>query len=135
MSLQRDKSFTLKSNSYSVSFPTVDQFLKIENNKLKYSDGQYSQLVWAKTYASAMSLDLIDMRSTLEVLCPKLIEDLKCPIGQLDIFDSQELLDVFKSEVQPWIESWLTIFLKLPQIKESKPKTVTTGVEEEKESA
>lgn len=109
--LNRKKSFVIKENEYEVSFPKVGEFLKMESLKASLSQGNYGSFINAMTMSSVQALDFIDMLALYQVLCPKLIKDIKLDnILEMDALDAKELLAVYKKEIQPWINEWLKLF-------------------------
>jgi hypothetical protein len=59
------------------------------------------------TITSTTALDIIDMTSMFTVLIPQLIKDLGVSsIMELDVIDSQELLNVYRTQVVAWVINW-----------------------------
>jgi hypothetical protein len=105
--LKREIQILVKGNLYPIKFPNVGQFLDIEKYKVIYSGERYNGLISAVTGSAYKALDFIDMFANLQVLAPQLIKDIKAEnIFELDLFDANELLQAYKKQVEPWINSW-----------------------------
>lgn len=112
MNLKKQIVFTtIGGGEHTLIFPTVGEFLAIESNKVKLSGGSYSGMVRAGTVASNVALDIIDMVSTLEVLCPKLTENLKVKgIMELSMLDMKALIKDYNDQVRTWTQEWMDVF-------------------------
>lgn len=120
--MKREIQFVIKGNSYTVSFPTVRNFLNIEASRMTLSNGTYGQLLRSSLITSSVALDMIDMISVMSTLCPKMIEDLKvASMLDLDLADSKEVLDVYNSDIKKWIDAWMVIF-KNPKVADQDTK-------------
>lgn len=101
--MEKVLSFRVKSNSYEIEFPNIGQFQTIESLKQVLSKGMYSALMTTSTVSAFEVLDMVDMESYFSVLCPKLIEDLKCKtFGDLGLEDYKELKTVYQESFMPW---------------------------------
>lgn len=110
--LERQKEFRVKTNSYTIKFPTVGQFLDIESRRMQLSNGSYSMLLRSALISSGTAMDMIDMAATLSVLCPDLIKDIKAPsLMDLDPFDANELLTAYNTDIKSWIDKWMGVFI------------------------
>ena len=108
--MERQIVFKVKSNNYVIAFPNVGKFQDIETMKQIVSKGMYSSLLSTATVSSMEVLQMIDMEAYFSVLCPKLLEDLRCKnFGDLDIEDYQELKKEYVSQFVPWWNSILDI--------------------------
>lgn len=93
----------VKGNDYVVKFPTVGKVVDIDIQKSILSSGQYSILSTMGMETSVMALDKIDMEAVFNVLCPKIMKDLKVnSIDDLEIEDFNELRKIYTEEVVPW---------------------------------
>lgn len=109
--LTRECLFNLKGNSYSVRFPSVNDFIQIESRRMNLTNGTYGYMLQSTLITSGLALDMVDMVATLTVLCPDIIKDLKVnTILELDLIDSKELMTAYNEQVKVWIEGWLKIF-------------------------
>jgi tRNA-dihydrouridine synthase len=107
MSIQRTISFTIKDNTYELRIPNNGQLIDIESMKQMLSKGMYRAMNNTGTVNTAAALDIIDMTAMFTVLCPKLVKDLNVTsLLDLDILDSQELIQVYREQVAEWIISW-----------------------------
>lgn len=90
---------------YSISFPNVGQFYKIETLKQSLSRGCYNTMITSPSPMAQDALDMIDIESTLVVLCPDLISDLKVKnFSELDIRDYKQIRDAYFKSVAPFFE-------------------------------
>lgn len=116
MSIERHLVLQVKGNSYTIEFPNVGTFQKIESLKQVLSNGMYSGLMSMATTSSSEALDMIDMEAYLSMLAPKLIKDLKCEtFGELGLEDYMELRVAYREQFIPW---WMGILEMLqPKVK------------------
>ena len=75
--LERIKKFVFKGEEYQIEFPTVGEYIDIENQKLIQSNGQWINLIKNQTVSALRSIQIIECVSTLMVLCPKLFGNMK----------------------------------------------------------
>ena len=95
----------IKGHVYSIKFPNVGQYYRIEALKQNLSNGYYNALVMSVSKAAQHALDMIDIEATLVVLCPELIKDLKVKnFNELDIRDYCEIRDAFYKVVAPFFK-------------------------------
>lgn len=100
----------IKGREYSVSFPTVGQFYKIEATKQGLSRGFYNSMVISPSQNAQQALDMIDIEATLTVLAPKLIEDLKVKsFDELDVRDYVVIRDEYYKSVAPFFKEIYSI--------------------------
>jgi len=93
----------LKGKKYEIEFPNVGQLRRIASNKALLSNGMYNSIYTMASEDGDEALDIIDVESTLNVLAPKFVEDLKPQtISGLGLKDFKEISKVFKSEFMPW---------------------------------
>lgn len=108
--LERAKKVTIKAQLYSVKFPTVGDFIDIEVMKQNLSGGTYGNMLKTGLITQRAALDRINMIAYFSVLIPELKKDLKVDIfSDIDLIDSIELVQVYKKEIEPWIEEWLNV--------------------------
>lgn len=109
--LQRTKSFVFKNETYQVEFPTVGEYLEIENQKLINSNGHWTDLIKSQTVSALRSVQIIECVSILKVLCPKLFENMKVTsYKEIDAVDFVELLSIYNKEISPWYINWFNHF-------------------------
>lgn len=110
--LSRELIFKFKDREYKIEFPTVGQFLDIENEKLMYSRGNWGGLVSSVANSSYRAVQLIECIANLKILCPQLFKDLKEGVNILDIDakDFASLFIVYKKQIKPWYSSWFKEF-------------------------
>jgi hypothetical protein len=103
--------FAVNGNTYTIKVPTAGSMIDIERLKMIYSGGYYSEMMKTLTTTSQESLMVIDIQSHFKILCPKLMEDLKCEdIKKLDIKDYKELRIAYVKQFLPWWNKWLDLF-------------------------
>ena len=79
---------SIKGHEYTVAFPNVGQYYRIEAMKQSLSRGFYNSMVMSPANSAQHALDMIDIEATLVVLCPQLVEDLKVKnFDDLDVRD------------------------------------------------
>ena len=109
--LERIKKFTFKGEECQIEFPTVGQYLDIENQKLIQSDGQWVNLIKNQTISALRSIQIIECVSILMVLCPKLFKNMKVlSYKEIDAIDFIELLSIYNNEINPWYTEWFKQF-------------------------
>lgn len=95
----------IKGHEYSVPFPTVGQFYRIEALKQSLSRGFYNSMVMSPTGTAQQALDMIDIEATLTVLVPDLIKDLKVnSFDELDVRDYTDIRDAYLKSVTPFFK-------------------------------
>lgn len=88
---------------YDIQFPNVGQFYRIETMKQSLSRGCYNSMITSPSPMAQHALDMIDIESTLVVLCPSLIFDLKVKnFSELDIRDYKTIRDEYYKKVAPF---------------------------------
>lgn len=92
--------------TYTVHFPTVDEFLQIESTKTSLAAGQYGQMVAARSRTALMALDMIDAFSTFFVLLPELQVEKVLPANINELKPNQigQLLVAYKTQYFPWAD-------------------------------
>lgn len=95
------KTIQIKGNNYTTKFPTVGQFIDINVLESQLSKGTSKDLLGG-TPDAVDSYIYISTYAHFKVLFPKLIEDLKVPILDLDLRDFEELTRAFL-EIRQWI--------------------------------
>lgn len=120
--LSREKTFKTKENSYNMKFPSIGQYIEIESKRMNLSNGAYSSMLNSNLISSQTAMDMIDMIATLSTLCPDLVKDLKSKsFIDMDIIDGRELLEDYRNQILPWLNSWMKV-LKDPPKFETKEK-------------
>ena len=69
--LERIKKFVFKGEEYQIEFPTVGEYIDIENQKLIKSNGQWVNLLKNQTVSALRSIQIIECVSILMILCKK----------------------------------------------------------------
>ena len=110
--LERSMTFEFKGKKYTIEFPTVGQFLSIENEKLLYSNGNWGSLVASLANSSFRAVQIIECIANIKVLCPELINNLKEGVNILDIDakDFTELIIMYRKQIKPWYSAWFKEF-------------------------
>lgn len=109
--LQRVKKFQFKGEEYQIEFPTVGEYMEIENQKLIQSNGQWVNLLKNQTVSALRSIQIIECVSILMVLCPKLFGNMKVTsYKEIDAIDFISLLTLYNNEIGPWYSAWFKQF-------------------------
>lgn len=110
MDLKRTVSFKFQDRNYQIEFPTVGQYLEIENEKIRYSKGNWGGLISSIANSSFKAVQIIECIANLKILCPQLFEDFKIDVLNIDILDFSRLVAVYQKEIKPWYNSWFKEF-------------------------
>lgn len=103
MEINENLVFTLKGRSYNLTFPRVGEYRTIEAMKQTLSLNTYGSMSRSMMKSSEEALDMIDMEAYFTVLCPKVVEDLKCEsFSELGLLDYLDIKKVFKEKFIPW---------------------------------
>ena len=109
--LERIKKFVFKGEEYQIEFPTVGEYIDIENQKLIQSNGQWVNLLKNQTVSALRSIQIIECVSILMILCPKLFANMKVTsYKEIDAIDFLELLTLYNKEINPWYSEWFKQF-------------------------
>lgn len=109
--LERTKSFTFKGKEYKIEFPTVGEYIEIENQKIIHSNGQWANLIQNQTISAFRSIQIIECISLLIVLCPQLFSDMNVSsYKEIDAIDFLDLLLIYNKEINPWYSKWFNQF-------------------------
>ena len=88
---------SIKGHEYTVAFPNVGQYYRIEAMKQSLSRGFYNSMVMSPANSAQHALDMIDIEATLVVLCPQLVDD-------LDVRDYKLIRDEYNGKVLPFFK-------------------------------
>lgn len=95
----------VQGKEYTVPFPNVGQYCRIEAVKQTLSSGNYSSMMGTGSITANHALDMIDIEATLVVLVPDLIKDLKVTnFSQLGIVDFKELKSEYILKIAPFFK-------------------------------
>lgn len=109
--LERIKKFIFKGEEYQIEFPTVGEYIDIENQKLIQSNGQWVNLLKNQTVSALRSIQIIECVSILMILCPKLFTNMKVTsYKEIDAIDFLALLTLYTKEINPWYAEWFKQF-------------------------
>ena len=109
--MEREKRFVFNDVTYSIEFPTVGQFIDIESEKVKCSDGQWGNFIKAGTLSGLRAIQVIECIAILTALCPKIIENLKTKsFLEIDAKDFIVLVKIYQKEILPWYSEWFKEF-------------------------
>lgn len=102
------------SKKFKISFPTVGQFYDIEAQKQLKGKGLYGSIAGTNTVTAQHAADMIDIESTLSVLCPDIMEEgkggLRCKsFADLDLEDYVEIKRVYVERFTPWWDNILKL--------------------------
>lgn len=100
-----DKTVNLRGKEYTIKFPNVGEYYRIETMKQSLGRGFYNTLLGNSTKAAQNALDIIDIEATLTVLMPELVKDLKVDsFNQLGLKDFAEIRKFYDIEVYPFLK-------------------------------
>lgn len=103
--LQTTVTVDLFGTKYTISFPTIQQIIDIENLKQLLTSGQYGTLARAKTQQADQVLNYVDAVATFSVLVPGLSKAIsQNDLMSLDILKSAELSHQYVTVFYPWYE-------------------------------
>lgn len=123
MNLPKIKILVIDGASYNVKFPTVGQYIEIQNLKVALSNGNYEQMALSQFKGLVFSARLIDVISTFSVLVPTLLNDLSVKsYTNLDPILAKKLVKVFEKDFQPWYQEWLKILFEEDEEKQEETK-------------
>lgn len=121
--IKREIEITVKGEQFKLKFPTIGDYMAIERYKMNLSAGQYTQMANSNLLTFVEALDAVDMIAYFTVLAPDILKHLKVEMySELDLLDAKPLLDVYKEEVKPWIDSWMKILASPTRKKEKVEK-------------
>lgn len=93
-----------ETRKYTISFPTVGEYYRIQCLKAELSKNNYGGLMSAGTLDAVQALDMIDIEATLTVLAPQLIKDLKVErFSKLGLIDYGMIKKAYVATVSPFM--------------------------------
>ena len=109
--MDRTKTFIFKDKEYQLEFPTVGQYLKIEEEKVNLSKGKWGDFIKSGTLSSMRAVQMIECMAILKTLCPDFIKNLNVvSFNEIDLKDFAELVKVYVKVINPWYSSWFKEF-------------------------
>lgn len=100
----------IKDVSFNVKFPTSGQMIDIAILKSKLSDNQYNSLFLQSSLEAPLALRLVDAYSFFQIMVPELKKNLTLDsFYDIEVLDSLELIEVFESQIQPWLNEWTKV--------------------------
>lgn len=111
--LSRELALVVKNQTYTIHFPKVGEFISIEAEKAFLAKSQYGSILEAGTMDSSLVIGLINAIATFKVLCPKLVEDMKISLTDLDLQDAMEIVQIYSKQYFPWFKDWRDQMTKL----------------------
>jgi len=109
--MERVKKILFKEKEYQVTFPTVGQFIDMETEKIKYSGGQWANLITSGTLSGLRAIQVIECLSFFTTVCPAFLKDLAVEnILDIDAIDFAELVKLYKKDISPWYAEWFKAF-------------------------
>lgn len=110
--------FDVKGNTYTIHVPTVGDMVDVERLKMALSNGFYNEMMRTITVSAQEALTAIDIQACFSVLCPRLLEDLKCSdIKRMSVEDYAELKQAYEKQYLPWWNIWLQLFKGTEDVK------------------
>lgn len=110
MDLKQKLNFEYQGNEYSIEYPTVGQYLDIENEKIKLSKGNWGNLVISGTISAYRATQIIDCIANLKILCPQIFKDMKVDVFEIDAKDFTSLVLLFQKVIRKWYNEWFDAF-------------------------
>ena len=90
---------------------TVDGFVQIEKEKARMSNGNYPSLITSELVNAYNAGALIDMIVLFRFFNDRIEKSLSNKsFDKLTLFESKELLDVYKKQLSPWYYAWMKEF-------------------------
>lgn len=107
------KTIKIQDNSYSLKYPTVGQMIDIKVLENQLSKGTLKDCLVNGLYDDIDVYLAVKTIAHVSVLIPSLKKDLKVDdILNIQFDDFQELIEVFNTEIFPWLEEWKKNFRK-----------------------
>jgi hypothetical protein len=108
-----EKTIKIKGNSYVLKYPTVGQTIDIKVMENQLAKGTLKDCLVNGLYDDIDAYLAIKTIAHVSVLIPALIKDLKVDnLLNIQFDDFQELVEVYNSEIFPWLEDWKKNFRK-----------------------
>ena len=98
--------------TFDISKISVNDYLTIENEKVRITNGGYSEIARSLTLNAFKAATIVDMIAIFRVLMPT-IEDQAIAtkdFSKLNIFDLKKLLNIYEKEFSPWYSAWMKEF-------------------------
>lgn len=115
---KKEVSIEIGGNRYQVKFPKNRDFLKIENEKNRLSNSDYSSLVYRADNSGFLAKLIIDTISTFSVLIPNLEKDLNIKSYlDLDLIQQNLLTTTYLEQYLPWYQSWIELLSNPSKLK------------------
>jgi hypothetical protein len=112
----------IEENTYNIKFPTVRQFLAIENLRMSLTDEKYGSMAFSTLKSTAFAIDIVDAVSAFFTLIPTLRDDLDVKnFMDLDPFKAKIMISVYKQKFLPWYNAWMNELTKEDDIKVEEP--------------
>lgn len=97
----------LYETEFEIKYPNSGQVIDIAVLKAKLSENQYTALSSQFSAEAPLALRLIDVYAFLTVMVPNFRENLaKKSLYELETFESIELVHIYDSQINPWLEKW-----------------------------
>lgn len=98
----------LQGNSYEIEFPSINQLIEIESNKVLLSNNTYGALAIQNLTISNIALSYIDAIATFSVLIPDLVDGLRVnSLTDLSLEQGQEITKQYIEVFAPWFWNWI----------------------------
>lgn len=111
--LERVKVINIKGDKFTfdISKVSVDDYLTIENEKIRITSGGYSKIATSLLASAFTAATIVDMIATFRVLMPTIEDTIPTKdFSKLSIFDIKELLKIYVEEFSPWYSAWMKEF-------------------------
>lgn len=101
--MEKVKKFTIGKKQFTANFPNVGQIIDIDSMKQALSNNRYGSMVASGLSSAYYALDLIDAISFYQIVTPEVGKYFNITnYAEMDLQESQELLETYKKEIQPW---------------------------------
>ena len=103
--LSQEIDLVILDNKYTIKFPNNGQFIRIQTQRIRLSDGTYEELLLSSSDALYARF-LIDAIATFTELIPSLNKDLNKSIFELSLMESKSIVKAYTKTYLPWYNSW-----------------------------
>jgi hypothetical protein len=111
--LETKKVINIKGDNFTFDITklSVQDFVAIEAEKQFLTSNQYAKIASSYLPDSFNAATLIDLIAICRVMNPKIEESLETKnFFKLNLFDTKDLLDIYKKEIGPWYRAWMNKF-------------------------
>lgn len=111
--LNRELVVEIAGHSYRLAFGRTGDLIDIEVRKGQFSQNQYAHMIGTATATGNYASFIVDAFATFSVLAPEMAKNLnKKSFFDLDLTDTQKIVEVYVTKVLPWINEWMRFLNK-----------------------